>query len=72
MISTDLHTITPHTPLDEAMALFSDKRIRHLPVVEGGHIVGIVSIGDFNKWVVDRLKLEAESLRNYVSGGYPG
>lgn len=72
VMTTALCTISLDTPLDAAMALISTKRVRHLPVLEGGRLAGLVSIGDVNKWVVDHLQFEAETLRSYVSGGYPG
>ena len=72
VMTTDLRTITPDTALDEAMLLISERRVRHLPVVENDRVTGLVSIGDINKWAVDHLKFETESLRSYVAGGYPG
>jgi CBS domain-containing protein len=65
-------TVTPELTLDKAMALISEKRMRHLPVVEGGQLVGLVSIGDITKWVVEHLQFEADTLRGYISGQYPG
>ncbi len=64
-------TVEPSLPLDRAMSLISEKRMRHLPVVDGGRLVGLISIGDVNKWVVERLQREADSLRSYISGQYP-
>lgn len=65
-------TVEPSLTLDKAMAIISEKRMRHLPVVEAGRLIGLVSIGDLNKWIVEHLRYEAASLRNYVSGEYPG
>jgi CBS domain-containing protein len=65
-------TVDPTLPLDKAMALISEKRMRHLPVLEGGRLVGLISIGDLNKWIVEHLQYEAETLRSYISGNYPG
>ncbi|MBK8475122.1 MAG: CBS domain-containing protein [Opitutaceae bacterium] len=65
-------TVEPSLTLDKTMALISEKRVRHLPVVEGGRLVGLVSIGDLNKWIVERLQSEADALRSYVTGQYPG
>ncbi|MFT3831210.1 MAG: CBS domain-containing protein [Opitutaceae bacterium] len=64
-------TIDPSLPLDRAMALISERRMRHLPVLEDGRLIGIISIGDVNKWVVERLQHEADNLRSYISGQYP-
>jgi CBS domain-containing protein len=70
-MSPQLVTIEPTLPLDKAMALISEKRMRHLPVLEDGRLIGLISIGDVNKWVVERLQHEADSLRSYISGQYP-
>ena len=64
--------LAPEASIDDAMAMIADKRVRHLPLVEEGRVIGLISIGDLNKWVVENLKFEAESLRNYVAGSYPG
>lgn len=65
-------TVDASLTLDKAMALISEKRMRHLPVLEAGRLVGLVSIGDLNKWVVEHLEYEAATLRSYISGQYPG
>jgi len=66
------HIVSPLTPIEEAMFLISERRVRQLPVIENECVVGLVSIGDINKWVLENLKFEADSLRSYVCGGYPG
>ena len=71
VMSPLLYTVDPTVTLDKAMALISEKRTRHLPVLEHGKLVGLISIGDINKWVVERLQYEADSLRSYISGQYP-
>jgi len=61
-------TIHPQATADEALALMTQKRIRHLPVVEGGKVVGLVSIGDLvNAKIEDQQRL-IEQLEQYVSG----
>ncbi len=64
--------VDPSLTIDKAMALISERRMRHLPVVEDGRLLGLVSIGDLNQWLVENLRFEADSLRTYVSGNYPG
>lgn len=64
--------VAPELTIDKAMALISEKRMRHLPIVEDGRLLGLVSIGDINQWMVENLRFEAESLRSYVSDNYPG
>ncbi|MFP5329274.1 MAG: CBS domain-containing protein [Alphaproteobacteria bacterium] len=59
-------TAEPSTPVLAAMAMMTERRIRHLPVVSGGDLVGIVSIGDLVKYRMDRIEQEAEALRSYI------
>lgn len=65
-------TVTPRATVEEVMALFTDKRCRHIPVVGEGDesIVGLISIGDVTRWMVDSHRSEAEQLRHYISGSY--
>lgn len=59
-------TIHPETRVDEALALMTRRRIRHLPVERDGKMVGFVSIGDLVKWRMDRVEAEAEAMRSYI------
>ena len=59
-------TIAPQTPVDEALALMTRRRIRHLPVEADGRVVGFVSIGDLVKYRIDRIEAEAEAMRSYI------
>jgi len=54
------------------MALMTDKRVRHLPVTEGGKIIGIVSIGDLVKSIIDEQKFVIDQLHHYISGSRTG
>ena len=63
-----LHTVSPHTTVPEAMSLMTEQRIRHLPVLEDGHLVGLVSIGDIVKARVMQQECEVDSLKAYVAG----
>jgi len=60
--------IEPDWTVDQCMALMTEKRIRHLPVVEEGALVGVISIGDLVKAVIDEQKHEIEDLRRYIAG----
>ncbi|HEX8527350.1 CBS domain-containing protein [Allosphingosinicella sp.] len=53
-------------PILAGLALMTERRIRHLPVVDGGRLVGLVSIGDLVKYRMDRIEEEAEAMRNYI------
>jgi CBS domain-containing protein len=59
----------PQTTVDECMALMTDRRIRHVPVVDGGEVVGIVSIGDVVKFKSKRLSFEIQFLHDYIAAG---
>jgi CBS domain-containing protein len=59
-------TITPTTTVEEAMMVVSDTRRRHLPVIDGGRVVGMISIGDLNRWVVRDQKRTIDDLIDYV------
>ena len=59
-------TVAPTTAVLEALGLMTRRRIRHLPVVENGAVVGFVSIGDLVKHRIDRISAEAEAMRSYI------
>jgi len=59
-------TVTPDVPILSALSQMSARRIRHLPVVEGGKLVGIVSIGDLVAYRIARIEEEAEAMRAYI------
>jgi CBS domain-containing protein len=59
-------TVTPDVPILAALSQMSARRIRHLPVVEGGRLAGIVSIGDLVAWRIARIEEEAEAMRAYI------
>jgi CBS domain-containing protein len=54
------------------MSLMTEKKIRHLPVLDESKLAGMISIGDVVKAVIDEQEVEIDSLRNYIAGGYPG
>jgi CBS domain-containing protein len=64
-----LHTTTPQTSVADAMAQMTERRVRHLPVLDAGRLVGIVSIGDIVKARIDQQAQEVDSLKAYVAGG---
>ncbi len=59
-------TVDPSTAVLAALAMMTKRRIRHLPVVAGGELVGIVSIGDLVKYRMERIEEEAEAMRIYI------
>lgn len=69
IMTTDVITCGRSDHVAEVMAVMTDKRIRHLPVTEGGVLCGIVSIGDVVKSRVEEIEQEARALRDYVTQG---
>lgn len=70
IMSSDLTTVTPREPIENCLRMMTEKRIRHLPVVDGDALRGIVSIGDLVKWVIASQSAAIAHLENYISGGY--
>jgi CBS domain-containing protein len=70
VMTKNVHTITPHTTIEQTMELFAEKRCRHIPVVEQGELRGLISIGDISRWVADASKAEADHLKSYIAGGF--
>ena len=63
-------TISPDATVEDTMRLFTEKRLRHLPVVDNGQLVGTISIGDITRWMSDTHRAEAEHLKNYITSGF--
>jgi CBS domain-containing protein len=66
VMSSPAITAEPTMDVLAALALMTQRRIRHLPVVQSGEIIGIVSIGDLVKHRMDRIEAEAEAMRDYI------
>jgi CBS domain-containing protein len=71
IMTGDVITITPDHTVDECMRIVTDRRIRHLPVIEGDRLVGIISIGDLVSAIISAQAATIEHLSNYISGSYP-
>jgi CBS domain-containing protein len=69
IMSSPLVVATPETTIDECMALMTDRRIRHVPVVEEGNVVGLVSIGDLVKFKSKLQTFEIQFLNDYITAG---
>ncbi len=68
LMTRDVITCAPTDRTGQLMAKMTDRRIRHLPVIDSGALCGIVSIGDVVKVRLDEIESEANALRDYVSG----
>jgi len=66
LMSSPVYFISPDRPVDEAMALMSDRHIRHLPVMDGGRLVGVISIGDVVKQMILEKDTSIQSLEEYI------
>ncbi len=71
IMSSPALTVNPETPIDECMQRMTDKRCRHLPVVEGGKLVGVVSIGDLVNWIITAQDETIHHLEDYITSKYP-
>jgi CBS domain-containing protein len=69
IMSSPLVVATPETTIDECMALMTDRRIRHVPVVEDDRVVGLVSIGDLVKFQSREQSFEIQYLTQYITAG---
>ncbi len=69
VVPQEVITVTPDDTVEDCMRLMSEKRFRHLPVVERGNVVGIISIGDLVNWVINTQNAAIEQLESYIAGG---
>ncbi|HKL19590.1 MAG TPA: CBS domain-containing protein [Halalkalibaculum sp.] len=72
IMTSNLYTVEPTDTVDTCMALMTDRKFRHLPVMEDGKVAGVISIGDLVKAVITKQKVEIHNLRDYIAGSYPG
>jgi CBS domain-containing protein len=66
IMTTQVHTCEPDTAVDDLRVAMTERRIRHVPVVDGGRLSGIISIGDVVKSSLDQLQFERDQLDSYV------
>jgi CBS domain-containing protein len=66
LMTTQLITVKPETTVEEAIRLITEKRFRHLPVLKGKKLVGLISIGDLTRWIMLAQEQEISALTNYI------
>ena len=68
IMTAEVITVRPEDSSDHCMQVVTDKRIRHLPVMQGGDVIGVLSIGDLVRAVIEEQKQELDQLQRYIAG----
>jgi CBS domain-containing protein len=71
VLSDKVICVTPNDSVEECMRLMTENRIRHLPVMEGQKLLGIISIGDLVNWIISAQNSAIEQMEQYIAGGSP-
>jgi len=71
IMTTPVLFVTPEKTVADAMRIMTNRRVRHLPVLEGDNVVGMLSIGDLVNWVITSQQQTIKHLHNYIAGNYP-
>lgn len=71
IMTSKVITIAPNESVNQAMNLMTEHKIRHLPVVDEGQVMGVISIGDLVKSIIAEQKFTIDQLENYIAGGQP-
>ncbi len=72
VMTSEVETVRSSAGVQDAMALISERRFRHLPVIDDGELLGVVSSGDLTRWVSRNQEGHIQDLVNYITGKYPG
>jgi CBS domain-containing protein len=70
IMTKDLYVVKPETTVDECISLMTEKRVRHLPVLDKGKLAGLTSIGDVVKAIIKEQRIEIQYLNDYIMGKY--
>lgn len=72
IMTNDVYWVPPSESINNCMQLMTEKKFRHLPVLDDGEIIGVISIGDLVKQIISEQKVEIHHLKKYIGGSYPG
>jgi CBS domain-containing protein len=71
IISSEVISVGLSHSVEECMKLMTEHRVRHLPVVEGEKVAGLISIGDLVNWTISTQNATIDQMTHYITGGYP-
>ena len=74
IMSGDVYCVSPSDSVNACMSIMTEKKFRHLPVLQNNEVIGVISIGDLVKNIISQQKFEIKNLRHYIQGqgSYPG
>jgi CBS domain-containing protein len=72
IMTREVAVVRPDHSVSQCMSIVTESRVRHLPVLDDGALIGVISIGDLVRWTIATQRSTIQQLENYISGGYPG